>query len=361
MYLIGGSFFNLTILHSIVYSTADGATWTVDLPEGNGSLRGLSKTTAALHTDGNFHMVTGFSETDGANQAWAYQYITPNLVNWSGVQGQNLGDFWKARTRHAMFELGGKMYIHGGRVDTGEPTQEVLGDCWSSPDGITWTQEPQVYPIGVDGSLFSAHEIVDFGGTLVLVGGADKDQVVHNSKVYHSVDGNTWTEVADVAGLARRHFTMTEMSGELFVVGGSNVSDPANKVMKSSDGIVWTKVVQLVPYLDRSNHTATVLNGQLHIISGGGSNGSVYRTADGATWEELTPNLGTGSRTNQSLVRTEGRIWLIGGNQSGVKKNDTWSSADGITWRLDNLSVKFDIRANHRSILFLGKIWVTGG
>lgn len=69
-------------------------------------------------------------------------------------------------------------------------------------------------------------------------------------------------------------------------------------------------------------------------------------------------------RFGHQIASFKGRLWLVGGTESGGTtqyKNDVWSSLDGKLWELESAAAEFSPPRNHRLIVFKDQLWLIDG
>lgn len=184
---------------------------------------------------------------------------------------------------------GGKFVVVGGNTGA-TPTSRIQ----TSPDGVTWTnQAPGGAPSGPFG------RVIWTGTSYLVVGGA--------AATRRSLDGVTWN-VVDAAQGAN-----LLASGNGIVV--RDIAGAGNAIAVSKDdGLTWSTVSVPLTNLWRD----ACWTGQLWIVVG--PNG-IITSPDAATWTaaNVAPNL--------NRIGWNGYRALAIGNAGAV-----WSSGDGVTW-----------------------------
>lgn len=182
----------------------------------------------------------------------------------------------------ASVTAGHDRFVAGGTDGLVPPTARV----WSSDDGLTW--ERSLLPNAASGSSVAAVVASEAGfsaiGTTASTAEADTDIVT----VWTSADGTTW-QAATVDDPSRKHFDAHVLSA----TGG-----PAG-------------MLALVAFIAQDFGPYTL-----------------YRSADGMTWEALEP-----PRDDvlwATVAGTPDGYLLLGRTFSG--KPSLWRSADGATW-----------------------------
>jgi hypothetical protein len=301
---------------------------------------------------------------------------------------------WARRAGLRVAELGDSLFMVGGRTPNqstlpGDST--VWGDVWRSDDGgATWVE---VLPSGTDGG-FPARAyfalVVKDDALWVLGGqdfgleenpfcalleqglepppglGIDPDapcpEFLPTSQffndVWTSTDGVTWEQVtANAPWDGRAGLSAAVLGDEIYVLGGSQNDDSAiigaggpqriyyRDVWKSSDGVTWELATEAAPWEPRAGAAVAVKGEALYML--GGEDGftctplpdceppyfnDVWRTTDGATWEEVTDAAGWSPRPGHVCKVLGGRFVCFGGFGLIQNPTDMWSSPDGEVW-----------------------------
>lgn len=290
---------------------------------------------------------------------------------------------WGGRAGLQAVELGNRLYVLGGR--TPRPPQfppipgdsDIWSDVWASDDlGATWRQ---VLPHGGADhwSPRAYFQALTKNGRMFVLGGQDFEVVPNPvpcppfvpfcppfvsqsdffSDVWSSDDGVHWTELTDDAGWhGRAGLSAAVFRDELYVLGGSFNDDSSivggppvrvyfNDVWRSRDGRTWTRVTESAPWAPRAGAVAAVKGGWLYVL--GGERGftceplpgcqppyfnDVWRTRDGATWEQVTPAAGWSPRPGHQCVVLLDRFVCFGGFGLLANPMDVWTSTDGAAW-----------------------------
>jgi hypothetical protein len=179
--------------------------------------------------------------------------------------------------------------------------------------------------------------------------------------VWESSDsGKSWTRVAagpvanpqdpDTIWPARGYFQAVTMNNAMFVLGGQDFSvapnplypdfcPPApvpcppfvpnsnffNDVWRSKDGANWEQLTAGAPWEGRAGLSAIVFKGWIYVLGGGkgddvaiGGSGrelfnDVWRSRDGVNWELVTDDAPWAARAGAAVVEKEGQLYLLGG------------------------------------------------
>jgi len=86
----------------------------------------------------------------------------------------------------------------------------------------------------------------------------------------------------------------------------------------------------------------------------------VWKSADGFEWEQTQKNA-FHDRSYHTMVTFKGCLYVMGGQNFSVYRNDVWKSCDeSKTW--ENLgNAAWPVRAGHASIVYKDQIIVAGG
>lgn len=121
----------------------------------------------------------------------------------------------------------------------------------------------------------------------------------------------------------------------------------------------------VVPY-GREQLAMLAFNGRLWII-GGWNSGEVYQdvwsSPDGATWTEATASAAFGGLFGERAVTDGSQLWVLGGlNGYQTAQQGVWSSPDGANWTLIATPVAAPIGAyNFDAAWWKGAYWLFGG
>lgn len=202
-------------------------------------------------------------------------------------------------------------YGNGLFVAVGTNSAGTVGVCFTSPDGIEWTQRT------IPNALYTA---IVFGNGLFIALGAN------TTVAATSPDGITWTSITVPIGLWEDAVYSPEES--LYVaVGGAGGT---NKIITSPDGTNWTARTHPDPTF--ASKKVTYGNGKF--IAGGGSSGpKVIESSDGITWTNVTLNYTSPMSYCTGLAFARGYFVWAGGTGFTLGR-----STDGINWEITGYS-----------------------
>ena len=311
----------------------------------------------------NFYVHTGGSINFGGS------VLKPTL-SWNAAPGTATGTIWSqtvqgassfpARGGFGVASFNGKLWAVGGQGVSGR-----YRDVWSSPDGITWTQEVANAPW----SARNSHSLTAFNGKLWLMGGYVGGSSAYKNDIWSSPDGITWTqEVANAPWPVRSGHRVVEHNGLLWLMGGVYSIDGLQDVWNSTDGVNWTLVTNTAAWSVRNGFGAASFNGKLWVMGGanGGSNpftNDVWSSTDGITWTEETSSAAWPVRASHQVEVFDNKLWVLGGSAADwdSEYSDVWYSENGRDWFRTVEAADWPARRGHSSAVFNDKLWVLGG
>jgi N-acetylneuraminic acid mutarotase len=347
---------------SEVWNSDDGNHWT--RLTADGGFPGRSPGTVAVFND-RLWLLGGMQGASGGTVTW-------NNDVWSSGDGitwrRDVASApWPGRSGHAAFEFNGRLWVVGGYPNP-FGTEEGGDDAWSSPDGITWTEETHDAPFAKGASA------TVMNGRIYTLGGDENG--VYRRDVYSSADGRTWRLENATPPFAFRHeFMFASLSNRLYLIGGLTsvtTNDRTNEVWSSADGANWVQETSAAAFSPRGYSGVTAHNGRLFIL--GGFIGDfdytlfdsrlfaaddVWSTTNGSQWTEHSPHAdGVWQGVHNALVHN-GRMWVVGG-WDNQPRADTLSSADGMTWTYQPTGTLFTPAVDAAVTVHNGEFWVGG-
>jgi hypothetical protein len=317
----------------------------------------------------------------------AHQDDGQKKATWTEVlpNGSEPAPRWSARAGLQAVTLGDTVYVMGGRVPRDSPIpgdSDLLNDVWSSEDqGKTWKN---LVPTGSAPGMWAPRAYfasVTKGDYMYVLGGQDFN-VIRNpgcpflppgvpcdppfvsssqffNDVWRSTDGIHWEQMTPKAPWAgRAGLSAAVLGGDVFVFAGSVNDDSSitqgppqreyfNDVWRSSDdGRTWTQMTGAAPWSKRAGAATVVKDEHMYLL--GGEVGflclptsercppyfnDVWRSRDGATWEQVTPAAGWSPRPGHKCEVLQGKIICFGGFGLPVNPTDAWWSGSGRRWQ----------------------------
>jgi hypothetical protein len=253
----------------------------------------------------------------------------------------------------------GKLWVIGGS----STNLDYFNDIWYSNDGISWTK-------ATENPGFSPrrnHQVVEYKGQLWLIGG-ESGMYEYKNDIWTSKDGVYWTEVDVKEPFPERvNHQVTVFKGKIWVIGGYGSTATGRSVWSSKDGKVWTEEVHEAAFPARDMHQLVAFKNKMWII--GGQKGSTrfadaWSSPDGITWIQGGNLADSGFRPRMlhEAAVYAGRLWVSGGYVEGSGAvNDVWYTKDGAEWKQATESADFVGRLGHQMVNFKGKLWIIGG
>ncbi len=290
---------------------------------------------------------------------------------------------WSGRQEHEGLSFDGKIWVIGGRADSG-----LMNDVWYSTDGETWAEATNSAGWTARNNFAAAVYDDGTGSKMWVLGG---NAGGNSNDVWYSSDGITWTEVdtsASAGGMwsSRNSHVAASFDGKLWIMGGQNASQ-LNDVWYTSDGANWYEATSGASWSGRAylqaetwDHDGT--GEKLYIIGGLSGPSSdptnfgddIWFTSDGVDWYQLsfTPQPGGnwGRRSWHETIIYNNKMWVMGGAfKDGalgwIHYNDVWFSENGIDWvQVGTNTTDSEFwggRSSFGSAVGDSKMWVLGG
>ncbi|HRU06273.1 MAG TPA: galactose oxidase [Candidatus Brocadiia bacterium] len=287
------------------------------------------------------------------------------LFNWEKVTDQAE---WQARDSAGEFVFMDHMWILGGWFSPQTPNPR---DVWKSADGKHWTRVVETAPW--EHSDLSA--VMVFRDKMWVMGGRKLPGAANSNKVWSSTDGAQWVlETESAAWSPRVSSSFAVFKDRMWILGGTeNFYDHSdamvkNDVWSSADGRTWDLVTPNAAWPKRAHAQAIVFDNKLWIMGGGlwhpqhAARNDVWCSEDGEHWTQVTPAAAWKPRLWFSTVVYRDRMWLLGGwSKENGNFADVWVSDDGANWTEIKCGVIWKARHEHSSFVFQDRIWVAGG
>jgi N-acetylneuraminic acid mutarotase len=251
------------ICNSEVWSSADGATWTLENPEAPWEGR---HTAGCVVHDGRMWIVGGdANQHHYQNDVWS----SADGVRWDLVTDRVP---WAERVLHYTIAFNGRIWVMGGQtVPQFAPAEErFCNDVWCSEDGAEWEQVTA-------SAAWSPRGMI--GGSVVF-----RDRM--------------WV-------LGGGTYDTPQRPGRLFY----------NDVWSSADGADWERVLESAPWHPRQYHDVAVFDDRMWVMEGWNqaNRNDVWYSADGANWHEL-PDTPWAPRHAASVFVYDNALWMVAGN-----------------------------------------------
>jgi hypothetical protein len=230
----------------------------------------------------------------------------------------------------------------------------------------------------IDKKIFSArkyHRAIVFNNKIWVIGGrtGSGDNESYLNDVWSSSDGSLWTEVLNDAEFSgRENHGLSVLDNKLILTGGWNENDKAlQDVWETEDGESFTQLIEQAPFPPRDSHQMVNVNETLYLMTGwteeNGCNSynDVWRTQNGTDWTKVTESTAFSKRCASAATAFNDTIYLTGGMEGADTSrrylNDVWSSTDGENFNALTGSAQFDARFKHQLTVFKETLYLSGG
>lgn len=276
-----------------VWSSADGVSWTLELPHGHGQFERRHAHNTVLWKEklwmigGDTHQ--GYYNHDVVSSA--------DGISWKVELGPGAAKSppWTQRALQMSGVYAGKLWTAGGQDLLGLPDEYVYhNDVWSTEDGVTWTQVAEDAPASetrwagcgvLDG-------LVEFHGEMWLVGCAryrdDAVGTTMSNEVWSTTDGAVWKKHATPPWVGKSWPNVLVWDDKLWILFGYTFGDPANgwapgnanEAWFSEDGETWRSLPIDAPV--PGSHAQGVAVAGDHLLLAGGN----YSFGFGNGWDK---------------------------------------------------------------------------
>jgi hypothetical protein len=228
---------------------------------------------------------------------------------------------WEGRHTAGYVVHRGRMWIVGGDPLRGH----YQTDVWTSADGVRWDRVIERVPWApraLDYVVEFKDKIWVMGGQTIPPF-APEPEAFYND-VWNTEDGVTWTRVVEHAPWSPRGMIggSAVFKDKIWILGGGTYDTPLvpkrnfyNDVWSSADGVHWERVLDQAPWAPRQYHDVAVFDGRLWVLEGwsGKNRADVWWSDDGASWVEV-PDTPWPPRHASSLFVYQNALWVVAGN-----------------------------------------------
>ena len=240
---------------------------------------------------------------------------------------------WEGRHTAGYVVHKNKMWIVGGDVNQ----KHYQYDVWNSADGKTWHYVNKGHD--VPWGPRSLHHSVAFNDRIWVMGGqaiplpegAGTEELFYRD-IWNSSDGINWQNITP----KEPYWPQRGMIGgsvvfkdRMWILGGGIYDTPEtperkffNDVWSSADGINWQCHVENAPWQQRQMHEVAVFDNKIWVLEGyyTGNRNDVWYSADGVNWYEL-PDTPWKPRHAASVFVHDNGLWMVAGNNM---ESDAW-------------------------------------
>lgn len=256
-----------------------------------------------------------------------------NSEVWSSTDGavwtlENPQAAWEGRHTAGYVVHDDRMWVVGGDANQ----HHYQNDVWSSDDGAHWRVVNGDVPWaerGLHYTLAFDHRIWVMGGQ-TLPQFAPAEETFYND-VWCSEDGVCWTRVTAAAPWPPRGMIGggVVLHDRMWVLGGGTYDTPGkpqrsfyNDVWSSADGVGWQLELESAPWWPRQYHDVAVFDGRMWVLEGWNQTNrrDVWHSSDGVNWHELA-NTPWAERHAASVFVYDDALWVVAGNNMSP---DVW-------------------------------------
>lgn len=267
------------------------------------------------------------------------------------------------------------LYLLGSKSGPAEadslPSQSWLS-LWQSADGITWIPSPRGLRLrhGAHGKLAILDDRLVISCDVLINDPVFSTRV--RNHVYLSRDSGNWDEAVFPASFThRRSPALAAAEGRLYLLG-SHVTAAGigpgevllTDVWSMTMADPWREETKAAPHAQRAAALGFV--DRIWILGGGQVPSSpihstLHASPDGKNWTPVQADPLMLPRSRASAAVHDGRLWLVGGHETGNRLADVWSSPDGAAWSPEAFQAEFGKRLGVTLASFKGKLWLVGG
>ena len=151
----------------------------------------------------------------------------------------------------------------------------------------------------------------------------------------------------------------------VYVLGGNDVSVSARKNdIWYGGGKAWTQRTAAAAWSARGNHQAAALNGRLYVLGGidsGGYKNDVWSSLGGKIWHLETESAAWSARYGHQALSHQGLLFVLAGDIGGSYKNDVWQSMDGENWNSATEQAAWTGRWYPAAVSHNNNLYILGG
>lgn len=187
--------------------------------------------------------------------------------------------------------------------------------------------------------------------------------------VHTSLDGKEWTAsfVPETnSPFKRNNAKLCGFKGAVWMIGGERFGEYLNDVWKTEDGAHWEQLLASAPFAPRIQHSLTVHRDTLW-LAGGQSGGDesalddIWCSTDGVSWRQKSKHaLPTKTRMG-TFLGCNGYLYIYARPYSRFDYSQLWRSVDGANWAMVADSAPFYPRTSSAVCSFRNKLWIVGG
>ncbi len=238
---------------------------------------------------------------------------------------------WEGRHTAGYVVYRDKMWIVGGDTNQGN----YQNDVWNSADGRHWTRLTDRVPWGPRALHYTfvfADKIWVLGGQTMPAFAPAKERFYRD--IWTTTDGVNWRQLTPKLPLWSPRGMIggsVVFDDRIWILGGGTYDTPTtparnfyNDVWSSLDGVRWQRHLERAPWQPRQYHDVAVFDDRMWVTEGyaqpGGNRNDVWYSSDGEIWHEL-PDVPWKPRHAASLFVYRDALWMVAGNNM---QRDVW-------------------------------------
>lgn len=256
---------------------------------------------------------------------------------------------------HAV-KRGGLAVAFQGTAGVGQGLDNYLNVLYSiSGDTLNQFQASSTVPVDIQpNASFGARDgaaLAGFLGKLWVIGGANAAGLLGDS--WTSVDGINWGPAGGNPPSARTGAKAIVLNNVLYVMGGQDAgANYLRDVWSTPDGLTWTQILVSAPWGGRADFELLLYGNQIYLAAGQGQGTpttyspdpglwhDVWTSPDGIAWTAQNTSCPWIGRRRFGFYSVGSTFYVLGGIVSvnqytlfNTSVTDLWSSIDqGVTW-----------------------------
>ncbi len=185
--------------------------------------------------------------------------------------------------------------------------------------------------------------------------------VLHHEGTWFSKDGKSWKKSQLPNAISNQAF-LDYVQFQKAILGLGHFEGNIERFTLTTDIYQtrnmknWQVVAKSSNLPKRFFYHPFVFQGKLWIIGGEDSRtpfADIWNSPDGIHWQQVKDHLPFGKRSNSQVVTLGNRLYLL--------NNDVWSSEDGLNWRLETLEIVKGVEVfGYSAVVLNGQIWLLG-
>ena len=197
---------------------------------------------------------------------------------------------------------------------------------WYATNGINWTKSR--LPNAIYNLAFL--DYIQFKDAVYGLGHfvGNIERFTLKSEIYKTTNFKEWVTLSKTSNLPKRFFYHPFVfDNKIWIIGGEDKNTQYADIWNSTDGVIWVKIKDNLPFGKRSRSQIVSLNNKLYLIDS-----DVWSSTDGLNWQKVTDAMVKGQEIYGTAIVYDNKIWLLGCNRNGKFSSGVLYSSDGKTW-----------------------------